>query len=88
MKKNGLLIILLFSLMAVSCSENSTSGGGSGTGGSGDGGTGFGGGGGSNGGNTGGGSGGASCTTSGTGNGTPIHELRLFLAGPLIKRII
>ena len=79
MKKNSLLIILLFSLFAVSCTENSTSSNSS-DGGSGDGGTGFGDGGGSTGGNTG-GSGGSSCLSSGSGNGTPIHELGLFLAG-------
>ena len=78
MKKNGLLLILLFSLFAVSCTDNSTSGGDSGSdSGGGDGGTGFGDGGGSTGSNP----SGSTCLTSGTGSGTPIHELNLFLAG-------
>lgn len=82
MKKNGLLMFLLFSLIAVSCNENSTSSGsddsgsdggdvsidsgGTGTDGSGGGGTGL----------TGG-----SCLTSGTGSGNEIYGLELFLAG-------
>lgn len=80
MKKNGLLMILLFSLIAVSCSENTTSSGSDDSGSDGGdvsidgGGTGTDGGGGT-------GTTGGSCLADGSGSGHPIITVPLEAAG-------
>ena len=79
MKKNGLLMILLFSLIAVSCSEDSSSGGSDDSSSDDGGSVSIDGGTGTDGGGT--GTTGGSCLASGTGSGNEIYGLELFMAG-------